>query len=447
MFTSTELYKRQDMSKVQRCMEALSKIAPKFGSTVPPIDASQRAPPKKVALTEEAAQQDSGPTEKELEDKVAGVKKNCQTLREEEESLRAAIVEEKRAWRDEKTLLVYAVSAAEKEFGKQGQTVPVRDESTRHLEEMKEHVRKATHDAEEALKAEQERRARVQGQIDDLLKEEAFLVAELRELEDRIRVVPPPPPPEPVKYVLPSCSFESFSRDSRYTKLSDDYFFYETAVTSPDMIGYLTAQLQKLLVNVEVSFEDLFKLKELFETDEGRRVFCFILFQTIEQTKKSSKDKGGHHILTSDSFDLVLWLMNTVLQCQDKFDFFGARVLMKSSFYLAREIGGKKLETIQQFVRSDPLWRNLAFWQELFTGDLNAALKKKKGSQASKDSSPLTSRELSIALKFAQEMVTSMAVDWRLPASLQEAFALSVSEQLGISTSDRDKVRNGLVID
>jgi hypothetical protein len=38
-----------------------------------------------------------------------------------------------------------------------------------------------------------------------------------------------------------------------------------------------------------VPFEDLFKLRALFETDEGRRVFCFILFQTIRQTKKDAK--------------------------------------------------------------------------------------------------------------------------------------------------------------
>jgi hypothetical protein len=48
--------------------------------------------------------------------------------------------------------------------------------------------------------------------------------------------------------------------------------------------------------------------------------------------------KQDHHILTSDVFDLVLWLFNTVLQCQERFDFFGARVLMKASLFLAREV-------------------------------------------------------------------------------------------------------------
>lgn len=129
MFTSTELYKRQDMSKVQRCLEALSKVAARFGCTVPPIDSTQKAPPKKVALVAEADSE--RPSEQALQTKLeqAKVPRNahahrrathtprqasCKALEEEETSLRAQIRDLKQSWRTERTQLVYAVSNAEK---------------------------------------------------------------------------------------------------------------------------------------------------------------------------------------------------------------------------------------------------------------------------------------------------------------------------------------------
>lgn len=42
MFSTTELHKRQDMSKVMRNLEALSKIAPNFGIKVEPLDSSKK---------------------------------------------------------------------------------------------------------------------------------------------------------------------------------------------------------------------------------------------------------------------------------------------------------------------------------------------------------------------------------------------------------------------
>lgn len=83
----------------------------------------------------------TGPSESEMEDKVAAAKKSCQALRDEEEVLRSQIAEEKRSWREEKTALVYAASAAEKEFGKQARSASnttVRDDSSaHHVDEMR----------------------------------------------------------------------------------------------------------------------------------------------------------------------------------------------------------------------------------------------------------------------------------------------------------------------
>lgn len=74
---------------------------------------------------------------------------SCQDLCDKEATLRSQIAQEKNKWREEKTSLVYAVSASEKEFGKQKRdmaavfpavataSLPVLDDTTRHLEEMR----------------------------------------------------------------------------------------------------------------------------------------------------------------------------------------------------------------------------------------------------------------------------------------------------------------------
>ena len=66
---------------------------------------------------------------------------------------------------------------------------------------------------------------------------------------------------------------------------------------------------------------------------------------------------------------------------EDNQDFFAARVLMKYSSKIVREVQmqssgsrlrspRRELESVQKFIRSDPLWRALSFWQELFYGDM-----------------------------------------------------------------------------
>jgi len=532
MFTSAELHKRQDMSKVSRNLEALSKIAVNFGSKVTPLDSTQKAPPKMIQMVEtgddKKDEDDAVELVSKTRDQIRKARATCEELEKEEGRLKDQIAETKRAWRDEKTQLVYAVSNAEKAARKAEEKdrpirpttsakktsilpgkgpVMVRTASMRHTADMKDFAKARKQEAEEALATEsklleiaKDRRKRLadeeavlKKETEDLERQVAQLEAETmhleKELEAAVAVTSPVVTHKPV--AAPSSPVTSPSK--RYTRLVNkgeagsvpqetEYFFYETDVTSTEMVNYLTMQLERLFKNKDVSFEDLFKLKQLLETDEGRRVFCFVLFSTIRAKKRGSGDRKI--LLSSDSFDLVLWLINTVLQSmstmEDKIDFFAARVLMKYSRLIVRELSvataskdgpnapkksprtllssvHKETESIQRFIKSDPMWRSLVFWQELFNGDVNKKFKKKfsgssvvnlggSGPMAPAAASPsLSGREKKFVIQFVEKMLHEMGVEWCQSRQLQENFVASVSEDFGLTQGEVQKLLKEIV--
>ncbi len=533
MFTSAELHKRQDMSKVSRNLEALSKIAVNFGSKVTPLDSTQKAPPKMIQMVEtgdDKKEDDAVELVSKTRDQIRKARATCEELEKEEGKLKDQIAETKKAWRDEKTQLVYAVSNAEKAARKAEEKdrpirpatsakktsilpgkgpVMVRTASMRHTADMKDFAKARKQEAEEALALESKlletakgRRKRLadeeavlKKETDDLERQVAQLEAETMHLEKELEAATQAVS-TPVASPKPAAAPSVASPNKRYTRLVNkgeggsvpqetEYFFYETDVTSTEMVNYLTMQLERLFKNKDVSFEDLFKLKQLLETDEGRRVFCFVLFSTIRAKKRGSGDRKI--LLSSDSFDLVLWLINTVLQSmstvEDKIDFFAARVLMKYSRLIVRELSvatankdganapkksprtllssvHKETESIQRFIKSDPMWRSLAFWQELFNGDVNKKFKKKfsgsgsvvvnlggqQAAAAAAASSPsLSGREKKFVIQFVEKMLHEMGVEWCQSRQLQENFVMSVSEDFGLTQSEVQKLVKEIV--
>ena len=426
-------------------------------------------------------------------------KEEFESLENDEARLKEEIRVAKRDWREEKTRLTYEASNVEKRQKKSvelenpipkratnptkktsilphKQPVIQRTASVVMHDHMRSHVDSIKLEATEALAKEKSMKESARIRKEALLKDESSLAADIEELKRAIEnletpTMETPVSPPPVATLSPSSPISGEKSNKRYTQLlstekQSSYFFYETDITSLEMVNYLTKQLDRLFRNLTVSFEDLFKLQSLFETDEGRRVFCFTLFQKI-RTQKRASSRTDLIILSSDSFDLVLWLINTVLQSMKAHDetpdFFAARVLMKYSFKIVREVPmsnsvtsgassirikspRKTKETVQKFIRSDPIWRTLSFWQELFYGDMNKKLARKfdKGANSSQDLT-FSGREKKFLFKFLESFVKSLGNDWLLPRSLQENFVYSVAENVGLSQNDKEKALQWIV--
>ena len=450
----------------------------------------------------------------DLRDEVRAKKSQFEQLENEEKELKAEITKFKRAWRDEKTQLIYAVSNAEKRLRKAEEqadkpaqlmkkqnvasstskkktsilpTKSLKNASERQLLDLQNFAKTQQRQAQETLSQEQKAIEETRTRTENLKEEERALLREINELEKTVdtlegevraleREVISLEKEEKAEEVE---DLKKENKVSNYTNLDgkQEYYFYETNITSKEMVDYLTVQMEKLLMDKNVSFEDLFKLKQLFETDEGRRVFCFVLFSSIRAKKRANGEK--FLLLNGDSFDYVLWLFNTVLQSmsnsnsEGKVDFFSLRVLMKYSSFIVRELHDgslsssassitksplrsprKNLEAVQKFIRSDPLWRTLSFWQELFLGDLNKKFRKKFSHSSSfrnndnnviSANAAFNNREKKFIIKFLEDFLNIMGTRWRLKRSFQEKLAFSVSENLGLTDQEMEKVLRGIV--
>ncbi len=348
VFSSSDLHKRSDMRAVARNIEALSRLAPSFGVTSPaPLDSTKKAPPPKVALVETgdgplAAEAEQNLAEKvvQMRENINKTKKEIDAFEAEEEQLRTNIREERSNWQKEKMQLVYQVSAAEKR-GKASTTVAnsnvvLPSPSVSRVQEYKsaelEQLKSQTKTEERLLQSAKERKLQ-------LTEEETLLLRDIEQLKQSLRSLTPPSPARPVAVaaappvvVVPDQPAEK--RGSRLVAAGNaNCFFLQTEVTTPENVARLTQRLEALLRDRTVEFEDLFSLKRLLETDEGRRVFCFVLFAQIRARKQRKTKEEKMVVLSVENFDLVLWLFNTVVQSlskQDtKTDYFATKVILK----------------------------------------------------------------------------------------------------------------------
>jgi hypothetical protein len=290
MFTSTELYKRQDMSKVGRNIEALSKLAVNFGCKLTPLDSAKKEKPKKVSLVDDVgAAPVVDPVElvTELRTKIEKKKTECVALEAEENALREELRQMARAWRDEKLSLTYALSGAEKNLRSGGEK---KDEPLKRQEES------FSADQRRELSEALEREVRLAKEAEERRKKLEAEAAELSAGNDRLRQrlaereAKKPKVEAEEKTEVDNSANVSEKREKRLTRLvesgekesDNNFFFYESEESRPEKVAHLTAQLEALLRGgAEVEFSDLFMLKRLLERDEGRRVFCFVLFRQV----------------------------------------------------------------------------------------------------------------------------------------------------------------------
>eukprot|EP01102_Stenamoeba_stenopodia_P004596 TRINITY_DN1489_c0_g1_i2.p1 TRINITY_DN1489_c0_g1~~TRINITY_DN1489_c0_g1_i2.p1 ORF type:complete len:668 (+),score=171.48 TRINITY_DN1489_c0_g1_i2:250-2253(+) len=173
------------------------------------------------------------------------------------------------------------------------------------------------------------------------------------------------------------------------------------------MLSELQDTLTKILFSKPIDFPDVFHLNDFFKLEAGRRLFT----QRLKQTMKSVPSLT----LSENNFEILLYLINTVLQqmdLSDSKDLITAKVLMVSSCVLSRKIDGDKKEYIKQFIRSHEIWKNLMFWEEQFWDTISQKFKGLEHEEESKVA-PLVSATIP---QFASEML-----DWGVtPFNCQE---------------------------
>jgi len=137
-------------------------------------------------------------------------------------------------------------------------------------------------------------------------------------------------------------------------------------------------------------------LNDLFKTDSGRRRFTQIVHQTIKEVPSLT--------LSDNSFELLLYLINTTLQqmdLSDSKDLISAKVLMHSSCALNRKVDDRQ-EFIQDYIKIYEIWKNLKFWDDYFWDELVKKHKKRYGDNISDVDCEMTS---TLILHFAYNML------------------------------------------
>eukprot|EP01133_Synstelium_polycarpum_P011536 gene11536-13464_t len=118
--------------------------------------------------------------------------------------------------------------------------------------------------------------------------------------------------------------------------------------------------LHNVLFSRPVEFHEVNALNALFKTEAGRRRFSQILQMTLKQVPNI--------VLSENSFEFILYLVNTSLQEMDlsnDTDIITAKVILSASSALYR-VTNNQQEYVKEFIKSSPVWRNLRFWEDYF---------------------------------------------------------------------------------
>merc|ERR1712137_68996 len=129
--------------------------------------------------------------------------------------------------------------------------------------------------------------------------------------------------------------------------------------------------LRDILSSEDVEFSDVVELNQFFKVDSGRRKFTQMLESLMQET--SSLD------LSDNSFELMLYLINTTLtemDTSDSNDLITAKILMRASSVLIRKTDGKP---VQDFIANYSVFHDISFWEELFWDELFRTHKHRSG--------------------------------------------------------------------
>ncbi len=305
----------------------------------------------------------------QLREKIDGKKKEIENLSTEEAKLRDEISQLSAQWREEKMQLTRSANAAEKKskaVSGSGAEVLARRKIPPSIQRadsgLIRYSAKEKNEIEQKMEKEKkmqmvadERKKRLEKEEQGLLADVARLKAELQSncAKNDSEVVPEN------NFANVSPKESSKNNNKRYTQLGGVCFF-EDDICNAESVSYLTAKLDQLICNFEVSFSDLFSLKKLIESSDGRRIFCQRLMNVVGEKNNSnsnlnsnlnskSKEKSVENSrekyveISSDAFDHILWLFSTVLSsfsADSKPDFFSLIVLAKCAVRIVRQVNG-----------------------------------------------------------------------------------------------------------
>ncbi|EFA76728.1 hypothetical protein PPL_09479 [Heterostelium album PN500] len=123
--------------------------------------------------------------------------------------------------------------------------------------------------------------------------------------------------------------------------------------------------LSNILFSKPIEFHEVSSLNALFKTEPGRRRFTQMLRMTLKQVPNI--------VLSENSFEFLLYLINTTLQEMDfskEHDLITAKVILNASSSLYRLTQNNQQEYIKDYIRSSPVWKSIKFWEDYFWTEL-----------------------------------------------------------------------------
>lgn len=118
--------------------------------------------------------------------------------------------------------------------------------------------------------------------------------------------------------------------------------------------------LNAIISSEDVEFTDVVELNQFFKVDSGRRKFTQILESLMQEFSLLE--------LSDNSFELLLYLINTTLtemDTSDSSDLITAKILMRAASIVKRKTDNV---FIQEFITSYSVYHDIRFWEELFWG-------------------------------------------------------------------------------
>eukprot|EP00026_Physarum_polycephalum_P002342 Phypoly_transcript_02348.p1 GENE.Phypoly_transcript_02348~~Phypoly_transcript_02348.p1 ORF type:complete len:858 (+),score=182.70 Phypoly_transcript_02348:213-2786(+) len=189
----------------------------------------------------------------------------------------------------------------------------------------------------------------------------------------------------------------------------------------PDMIRYAKDCMVQILFSKPIDFADVYALNELFSTDSGRRCFIQIMQATMKEIPTL--------VVSDNSFELLLYLINTVLQqmdVSDSKDLIAAKVLMLCACSLSRK-SGETFEFVREFIHNYALWKDRNFWEEYFWDTLAKKHRKKYGEKITGVDKELT---VTLIASFAYNML-----NWGVSKEMAKSFSYEMAGINNISTA------------
>jgi len=151
-----------------------------------------------------------------------------------------------------------------------------------------------------------------------------------------------------------------------------NYFIIEDAEMSAE-VQSVEDCLRAIMQSEEVEFSSVVELNQFFKVDSGRRKFTQMLETYMLEFSSLT--------LSTDSFELLLYLINTTLtemDTSDASDLITAKILMRASSIVKRETDAGD-QYIQEYITSYSVYHDVQFWEELFWDELFASHKQRSG--------------------------------------------------------------------